>query len=140
MQVGLYDSDSSPGTRVFVQDQVKHPDFQQIGSNALTNDVMLLYLDRRLDSAPLARINSNPAVPADGEMLTVIGTGAAYEDGPPKQRLNEVNVPQVPYETCLSWIGASIDDRYVHYLYRIELSYCIHSLGSLAFQSVYLTR
>lgn len=83
-----------------------HPDFDTV---SWQNDVMLLKLYGPVpDWIPKIRLNNDPAVPADGSEVTVIGMGRLDEDGELgfPNVLQEVKVNVLDYDRCNS------DDMY----------------------------
>ena len=103
--VGAFNLNNSPGRQVGISRKVKHPNYN---SNTLVNDFMLLFLDESLTDIPVVPINGNNNSPDDGELLTVIGTGATSEGGNGSAQLKEVDVPVVSQSTCNSNYGGGI--------------------------------
>jgi trypsin len=107
VRVGAFNLDNSnqQGIRVNISRKVKHPSYN---SNSLVNDFLLLFLEESITSVPVVPINGNGNSPADGELLTVIGTGATSEGGSTSAQLKEVDVPVVPHNTCNNNYGGGI--------------------------------
>lgn len=72
-------------------------------------DLMLLKL-RRASTVPTSRWNTNPFVPADGEITTVIGFGATSYGGPASDVLLEVDVPIIDFGACNRENSGRVDD------------------------------
>ena len=76
-------------------------------------DVMVLKLDSPVTTSGSVNLSLNSAssVPADGQMLTVIGTGNTAEGGTQSDQLLQVDVPTVNTDTCNGpYEGGVFDD------------------------------
>jgi trypsin len=81
-------------------DTVVHPDF-----NFPNSDVMLVFL-KKPSTSPLSKWNADPAVPADGEIVTVIGFGATKFNGNVTNDLLKVQLNIVDFATCNKAYGS----------------------------------
>jgi trypsin len=83
-----------------VEHEYIHPNFN---ANTLENDILLLKLQRSASGTtiqPIASINTNAAVPADGSFVTTIGFGATAEDGALAAHLQTVSITVIDGSTC----------------------------------------
>ena len=112
VNVGAFDFNDEPGRRVNIAQKVIHPNWNSDGFGlSLRYDFMLLFLEESLDDIPVVPLNSEYAVPAGEEMLTVIGTGLLNEnDWAPAQQLHKVDVPAVSFEECNQAVGGIEDE------------------------------
>lgn len=112
---GLAVGASTPeGTGQFFEDEaiLVHPNYD--GSIEL-NDIMLVKLEGTSD-VPVVPLNTDQAVPADGETVTIIGLGRTSQGGDLADVLQEVNVEAVDYDTCFAFWDGSVpigDERQV---------------------------
>lgn len=88
--VGKHSEDDVTFQAFRVTSELLHPQFDLQGTRF---DVMLLKLDGRVERVAPVRINSDPAVPVNGEMLTVIGLGFT----------EEWQLPTVLHETTVTY-------------------------------------
>jgi hypothetical protein len=106
----------SPGDRVYIghtryRDQTqgsetrvvrrvfRHPNFNL--QNGFQNDIMLVQLTQRVSSTrPVARMNTNPNVPAEGTSVTAMGFGTLHQGGSSSTILRRVTVPVVGTSRC----------------------------------------
>jgi len=85
--------------------KIKHPQYVNV-----FYDYMLLELDKDIRNIEPLQLNFDDHVPAEGNMLTVIGFGSTSEDGNFSPTLKKVSVPANSYDTCRSQYGPYIFD------------------------------
>jgi trypsin len=95
---------SNAKERIPIKGLLVHPDF-----SFPYNDVMLVFLAVSSISSPLSKWNTDPAVPADGDSVTVIGFGDTSFGGNLSNDLLEVKLNIVDFVTCNNAYG-NIDD------------------------------
>ena len=83
----------------------KHPKYD---GSTRQNDMLLIKLSKP-SSAPVAKWNTDPTIPADGDKVTVIGFGRKNK-GPMSDDLLEVIVDVVDPATCNTTYEGRIDD------------------------------
>jgi Trypsin len=94
--IGGLERGGSDGTRLDVQTEFPHPDFD---IDTQFNDIMLVKLTSP-SSAPLGPLNFDPARPVENDVLTVIGFGRTSEDGDTSPILLEVVVDVFSDDFC----------------------------------------
>ena len=99
--------DGSDGRLVGVSREIPHPSYDQ--DNDL-NDVMLVQLEEPVTDTPIQELNFDENIPADGETVTVIGSGFTMEGGPFAATLQVVEVNIVDFDTCQNFFGNIVDD------------------------------
>lgn len=86
--------------------QVLHPKYD----NGVYMDFMLLKLDQPVTNPGVDLVlNRDSGTPADGQVLTVIGKGTTSSGGQMADKLLQVDVATVPFETCNNWLGNGVD-------------------------------
>jgi secreted trypsin-like serine protease len=78
--------------------RLRHPNFDSVRYD---NDVMLLQLESS-STAPLVTLNTNPNVPATGDLVTAIGFGRTSYLGPTSSTLLQMSVPVTSESVCAS--------------------------------------
>jgi len=87
--------------------KIVHPQFSMI-----RYDIMILVLDRDIKGITPINLNFDDSVPSTNEILTVIGFGTLSENlKTPATTLQKVDVPVVPYSTCLNQYGPIIQSQ-----------------------------
>lgn len=96
-----YGSTSHGTVAVRVVAQQRHPAFN---SFTMENDFYLYRLEEEVfpDTSVTLSLNANSNTPSTGEILTVLGLGTLYSDGPAPDTLMDVEVPTVSNSYCSS--------------------------------------
>ena len=90
-------------TNVSVRKAIIHPDYTVASiNNEVENDIMLVFLQRTTNSViPLAKFNTDPKVPPDNAVVTVIGHGiSSRTTNELTYQLNALNMTTVNFFTC----------------------------------------
>lgn len=102
--IGTITKNESEGEVIDVVREFVHPSY-----SGNRYDFRLLKLAKKSKYPPV-KLNSNGNWPSsNSDMLTAIGFGNTQEGGFSSSRLRHVDLPYIPYETCRSMYGSSID-------------------------------
>ena len=86
----------------------RHPNYNR---ETMTNDELLIKLAAP-SSSPVAKRNTNPAVPADGDTIKIIGFGTTqYQVAENSEDLLELELSVVNFETCDAVSSAAYNGR-----------------------------
>lgn len=84
----------------YIDDQVRHPSWKEVGDDEFIHDFLLLKL-RHPSSNPTIRINRHPDIPGPNHEVTAMGTGNTDPDAEfPSDVLMEVTLNAIPNEIC----------------------------------------
>lgn len=116
VQIGGTKLDGSNSTETIpIKALVVHPAyaFNKTSPDGLpVNDIMLVVLSTP-STAAVSKWNVNPAVPANGETVTVIGFGHTSNNSPRSPDLLQVNLNIVNFGTCNSSYGNLVKDEMI---------------------------
>jgi Trypsin len=100
---------SNAPERIPIKSLVVHPDFYEDAHTGTPyNDIMLIFLANS-STSPVMEWNSDPAVPADNDTVTVIGFGTTGENAGVSDDLLEVEVNVVNFFSCNQAYGMDLD-------------------------------
>jgi len=102
------DGTHKSGTKLFAEAAYQHPLYSP--KNYQAYDFVVLKLPQKVEGVPLAKLNSDPAVPVNQQPLTVVGHGVLDEKGTHK------DLPPVYYHVTIPYI----EDCTPYYQNRVD--------------------
>jgi trypsin len=100
--IGGVQRDMSDSEKRYVKQAIVHPQYNILTS--YRNDIMLLLLDQG-SIIPIQKLNYNPKIPNDGDVLVAAGFGRIGQKIPYNGNLRKVNVSVVNFSDCNTIIG-----------------------------------
>lgn len=124
---------NSSAERIRIANTIKHFDFRR---RTFESDIMLVKLAQPSKASTFINVNSDPSLPAPGQSLTVIGMGRTSRAGPPRNKLQKVQVNLVDRETCVRAYGNRLNDRTMLCASDIGKDACAGDSGGPLFQGL----
>ena len=93
-----------------VESEFPHPDYDEASR---TNDIMLVKLTDPSTLSPLVELNFDPAIPAVGDVVTVIGFGDTADGGDPSNDLLSVTVDTFDDDFCFDLYNSFVPETMI---------------------------
>jgi trypsin len=93
-----------------VDGEFPHPDYNE---TTRTNDIMLVKLSTPATLSPIVTLNFDPSIPAEGDVVTVIGFGDTTDGGSPSSELLMVDVDTYSDDFCFNLYNSFIPETMI---------------------------